>query len=177
MKLKFPALAATALLAACSGGEPALAPPCPDIVVVQEIAGVTVFRPGDGRDLTDVVLDATIAGFDGFCSTDRDEGEAGEVEIELRLVFTVNRGPANTDRKGAYSYFVVVADRDENPLQKHIFNSTVEFPGNRNRIAPFEELVLTIPLKAGEDGGDYDVLVGFQLTPEQVEYNRSKRVR
>jgi hypothetical protein len=174
-----PALAICAAigLAACAGGESALAPPCPDIVVVRDIASATQFKPGAGRDLTDVVLEATIAGFDGFCETDLDEGETGEVTVELRLVFSVSRGPANAERKGAFSYFVAVADRNDNPVRKHVFDSEVEFPGNRNRIAPFEELALQIPLKPGENGADYNVLIGFQLTPEQLEYNRSQGVR
>ncbi len=170
-------IAAALMLAACSAGEPALAPPCPTTVVVQEIADVTQFKAGEGRDLTDVVTEATIVGFDGFCETDSKAGKSGEVTVEMQLLFSATRGPANTDRKGGFNYFVAITDRDEKPVQKHVFSAEVEFPGNRNRVSPFEELTLTIPLKPGENGGDYTVLVGFQLTPEQVEYNRSSRIR
>ena len=173
----FIAIAAMALLAACSKEQAVLAPPCPSTVIVKELADITQFKSGEGRDLTDVVLEGTITGFDGFCETDFDEGVAGEVTIDLRVLFRASRGPANTDRKGTFRYFVVIADRDDNPLRKDVFATAVQFPGNRNRVAPFEELSLAIPLKAGQNGGDYRVLVGFQLTPDQIEYNRSRQIR
>ena len=175
MKSLVLAFAAAALLAACSGDDGRFAPPCPNIVIVQELAHLTEFKPGEGRDLTDVVLEGRVTGFDGFCETDLDEGAAGEVEVELRVVFTASRGPANTDRKGSFRYFIALADRDGNTVQKHVFDSAVEFPGNRNRVAPFEELTLKIPLRAGENGADYTAYVGFQLSPEQLDYNRSSR--
>jgi hypothetical protein len=177
MKRHVPALFAALLLAACSSGESTLAPPCPTIVIVQELASLTQFKPGEGRDLTDVVLEGKITGFDGFCETDLDKDIAQAVEVELRVVFTAARGPANTDRKGSYSYFVALADREGDTVQKHVFDSTVEFPGNRNRVAPFEELTLKVPLKPGESGANYTVYVGFQLTPEQLDYNRTSRTR
>lgn len=177
MKSIFPVFAAAIFLAACSSQDERLAPPCPAIVIVQEIADVTQFKPGEGRDLTDVVLEGKVRGFDGFCETDFDEGVAGEVEVELRVVFSIARGPANTDRKGDFRYFVALADRAGKTTQKHVFDSEVEFPGNRNRVAPFEELTLKIPLKSGENGADYTVYVGFQLSPEQLDYNRNVRIR
>lgn len=168
--------ATMAFLAACSDKGPVVAPPCPATVMVQDVADVTVFKPGRGRDLTDVVMEAAIAGIDGFCETDFDDGRVSEVSVDMRVLFQVTRGPANTDRKGTFRYFVAVADRNDKPLQKRIFTTEIEFPGNRNRIAPFEEMSLKIPLKAGENGGDYTVLVGFQLTAEQLEYNRSRQI-
>lgn len=169
--------AAALLLAACSSDQSALAPPCPEIVVVKELGEVTQFRPGEGRDLTDVVLEASVGGFDGFCETEIDDGKPVEVEVEMRLLFDVSRGPANTDRKGAFRYFIAINDAADRTVQKHVFDTDVEFPGNRNRVAPFDELSLTVPLKAGENGGDYTVYVGFQLTDEQLEYNRAQQLR
>jgi hypothetical protein len=169
--------AAAALLAGCGGGETAFAPPCPDVVIVQELAEVTKFRPGEGRDLTDVVLEGRVATFRGFCETDIDDGKPVEVTVELQLVFDVSRGPANTDRKGSFRYFVALNDSADKPVQKHIFDAEVEFAGNRNRIAPFEELTLTVPLREGENGADYTVYVGFQLTSDELVYNRNLRPR
>ena len=164
---------AAATLAACTAKDDRLAPPCPSIVVVQELANVTQFLPGEGRDLTDVVMQGKVTGFDGFCETELEKDTTGEVTVDLRVLLAFTRGPANTDRKGSYSYFVAIADREDNPMQKHVFDSAVTFTGNRGRVAAYEELTLKVPLRAGENGGDYSVLIGFQLTPEQVEYNRS----
>jgi hypothetical protein len=172
-----PLCVAAVLLAACSDKDERLSPPCPSIVIVQELTNVTQFLPGDGRDLTDVVMQGKVTGFDGFCETDREDDVNIEVAVDLRMLLAFTRGPANTDRKGSYSYFVAIADRDDTPMQKHIFESSVTFTGNKNRVAAFEELTLKIPLRSGENGGDYTVLVGFQLTTEQVDFNRTQGPR
>ena len=164
-------------LAACGGGEAVLAPPCPNISVLADTAEVTKFRSGLGRDLTDVVLEARITDYSGFCDTDLDDGAGGEVQVELRLLIEVARGPANGSRRGSYDFFVAIGDRERNILAKQVFTSEVEFEGNRNRLTAVEDLEQTIPLGAGELGDDYDIYVGFQLSEDELLYNRRKVMR
>ena len=38
-----------------------------------------------------------------------------------------------------------------------------------------EEIEEIIPLAAGLDGASYEILVGFELTGDQLEYNRRRR--
>ena len=163
-----------AVLAACASDEAAL-PACPNIIVVGDTAEVTKFQSGSGRDLIDVVMEAEVAGFDGFCEADIDEETAsGDVEVELVLTFQASRGPANEDRAGRFEYFIVIADRNEAILAKRVFTSDVSFAAKVNRVDVREELVQRIPLKAGEIGSDYDIFVGFQLSAEELQYNRRK---
>lgn len=153
-------------------------PPCPNIVIVQDVSDITIFKAGSGRDLTDVDLEAQIVEFGGFCDTDIDEdSRAGEVVVEMELVLRATRGPANTSRDGSLRYFVAIADSEQNILAREEFDTAVEFEGNRNRIAFREELTQTIPLKRGELGDDYSIFVGFQLSDDQLEYNLQKRGR
>jgi hypothetical protein len=164
------------MLPACDGG-PRVAPPCPNIIVVQDTAEVTKFRHGPGRDLTDVVIDAKLERFSGFCETGYDDDVAEEVTVELKLFFTVTRGPANTDRRGRVDYFIAIADADERILAKQVFSTTVTFEGNRNRVVTFEELEQEIPLSVGQLGDDFSVFVGFQLNADELVYNRAKLLR
>ena len=47
--------------------------------------------------------------------------------------------------------------------------------GNRTRLVYEDQpVVLSIPLKAGAIGPDFLVYVGFQLSPEELQYNRQK---
>ncbi len=164
-------------LAACDSQEAVLAPACPHIVIVKDTAELTAFRPGPGRDLTDVVFDARIDGFDGTCETDLDDDRSGQVDVDLQLVFEATRGPANTTRQGKFSYYVAIADRGGAILAKKVFDTELEFEGNRSRVGGIEELTQEIPLRPGQLGEDFDIFVGFQLSPEQLNYNRAKRVR
>ena len=161
-------------LAACDADEVVTAPPCPNIVIVKDTAELTTFRPGPGRDLTDVVLDARIQRFDGTCETELAADRSGEVEVDLQIFFEATRGPANRTRDGQFDFYVAIADQGGAILAKKVFRSEFEFEGNRNRIAGVEELTQQIPLRSGELGDAFDIFVGFQLSPEQLQYNRTK---
>lgn len=169
------ALAALIGLAACQQGPEAPAPECPAIAIVQDASELTLFVPGPGRDLIDVTLEARVSEFGGFCDTDVDEDtRAGEVTIDMEVLFEATRGPASTSREATVSYFIAITDVEENILARETFNTDLVFEGNRNRIGFIEELSQTIPLRAGEIGEDFKVFIGFQLTEEQLEYNRNK---
>ncbi len=166
---------ATFTLAACSSPDVASIPPCPNVVIVDDIAQVTKFLDGPGRDLTDVVLEVRIASFDGTCVTDPDAGAAGQVSVDLILVVEATRGPANADRQGEYDFFIAIAETDGEIVAKQVFPGEVAFKGNRNRVAAQEELTQMIPLRPGENGADYDILIGFQLSDEELVYARQQQ--
>ncbi len=163
-------------LVACASDLSPTAPLCPNIVIVKDTAELTAFRPGPGRDLTDVVFDARIDRFDGSCETDVEAG-VGQVSVDLQLFFEAIRGPANETRQGKFSYYIAIGDRNGKILAKKVFATEFEFEGNRNRIGAAEELTQEIPLRSGDVGDDFDIFVGFQLSPEQLDYNRAKRGR
>src|SRR3546814_10082973 len=85
-----------------------------------------------------------------------------------------SRGPANTNRQGAVSYYVAIVDPDKNIAQRRVFTREVAFEGNRHRLQLREELTQTIPLAAGQSGEDFQIYVGLQLTEEQLAFNRAK---
>jgi hypothetical protein len=54
----------------------------------------------------------------------------------------------------------------------------VEFPGNLTRVALRDDdppVTVDIPLPAGRAATDYQILVGFQLSPDELEYNRRRQ--
>jgi len=53
--------------------------------------------------------------------------------------------------------------------------ASVDIPAGRRRAGAREELLERIPLGAGKSGSDYEILVGFDLTPDQLAYNRKQR--
>ena len=36
---------------------------------------------------------------------------------------------------------------------------------------------MTIPVKVPRDGASLEIILGFQLTPEELKYNRSRKQR
>ena len=94
------------VLVACDAQESSTAPECPKIVIVKETAEMTAFRPGPGRDLTDIVLDVRIDRYGGSCETDLEDDRSGQVDVDLQVFFQATRGPANDDRKGKFTYYI-----------------------------------------------------------------------
>ena len=146
-------------------------PPCPPVLVVGDANTLTVYREGPGRDVTDVMFNARIADFQGGCEWNR---ARTEVDIELRVLFDVERGPANRDRKAQYRYFVAIPAFHPAPEGKQIFGSEVTFPENVSRMRLGDTVRLSIPIPTSKRPDEYPVYIGFQLTPEKVEQNRRR---
>ena len=146
-------------------------PPCPPILVLKDAATLTKLRPGSGRDITDVLYSGQITDFRAECKFEKD---LSEVEIRLNIAFVLTRGAANTDRKVRFEYFVAMPRFHPLPQGKKVFGKSGEFTGNRARLGAVEEVTLTIPLQKGSKLDEYRILIGFQLTPQEIEFNRSR---
>ncbi|MCG8507848.1 MAG: hypothetical protein MI741_01350 [Rhodospirillales bacterium] len=164
------------LTGACTMFEGAPAPPCPQVLQIEEAASVTRFVDGPGRDLIDVLFEGSIGNASGVCEYDVDDDtETGTLGVEMTLSFEVGRGPANRDRQADLNYFVAITDAERRILNKQNFSGTVNFPGNKTRLVWLDEPVyLSIPLAAGQTGSDFRIFVGFDLSKDELQFNRDK---
>ena len=164
-------LLALPALAGCSLFDKTPPPPCPQIGILADAQKMTVFRPG-GKDITDVIYKAEVAAISGACKS-ADGGKAIDMTVSLKLIAT--RGPASKGESIKLPYFVSVVDhQSQQILAKSAFDSPLDFPSGARRAGVVEEVSEHIPLTQGRKGPDYDVLVGLQLTPEQLKYNRQE---
>lgn len=167
---RFLALLALALvLSSCSSSrkDPRA---CPRLGVVADAADLVRYRAGEGRDLTDQVFSARIGDVVGSCRFDK-----ASANVDMRVSIVAERGPAMTRADAAeVEYFVAVTGPGDQILAKETFRTRLDF-ANRNRTGVAEELSQRIPLPAGSDPAAYSILVGFQLTPEELSQNRRRR--
>ena len=171
-KLARPAVVAVLLplaLASCSAFQKKEVPPCPPIYILSDAGKLTKFRPGPGRDLTDVEFEAEILGYAGGCKYD----EKGAL-VDLQVSFGLKRGPADTDRKAEFSYFAAIPHFYPSPEAKAVLPVTVEFPEGAN-YAKFidEEVVMRVPVKDKDVINKYEIYLGFQSTTEELDRNRA----
>ena len=175
--------AAAALLGmtACSDmrqslfGKDAPPPPCPDVAIVPDAEYVTKFTPGTGRDLIDVAAEARMLDIVGACEHSfAKNSDTGTLLVELQVQMQARRGPGERARRAEFEYFVTLLDRQTRDiLQKNIFRVAAEFPGNQTTVQLLDSPVgLTVPLAKDRRGPNYEILVGFQLTPNELEFNR-----
>jgi hypothetical protein len=167
------ALALPLLLAACSGKtEP---PPCPPVYILSDAKDVTKYRPGPGQDLTDVLVHAEIVGFHGNCAYEAvDKGF--NVKLDLQVAIEAKRGPANTARKADLVYFVAIPHFYPSEQAKAVFPISIQFPEGTDTVRTVDEPVdLTIPIGAKDVVDKYEVYLGFQTTPDELEHNRKEK--
>lgn len=160
-------LVAILALAACASDE---APkPCPEVVLLADASRQVKFE-GQGRDLTDVLFEADLEAGRLICTYDDNE-----LDVDLQVRVIASRGPANSDRLANINYFVAVARANQTVLARRSFDIAIPFPGNRTRVSGLEEIGQVITLAPGEDGSDYRIYLGLDLTPEELQFNRANR--
>jgi hypothetical protein len=149
---------------------------CPRVAVLSEAGSLTRYVPGAGTDILDIDFQGEIADLVVRCEFPEVKGTR-QVAVQLAPVFVLNRGAANTDRKIDFAYFVSVV-RNEEILSKQLFEVASEFTGNRSRVVlkddnPPIDIDIPLPYRAAEY--EYEILVGFQLTPEELQRNQASR--
>lgn len=143
--------------------------PCPRVSILHDAAKLVLFKSGPGRDLIDVEFEGEITLIGGNCGY-VDDDRSIRMRLEIRIA--VMRGPAARGPTVDVPYFVAIVGPDQKILVKQVFQSPIEFAENRRRAGALEETVQTIPLQDGQTGANFEVLVGFQLTAAQLDYNR-----
>ncbi len=164
-------VAALALISAGCGSVFDRKPPpkCPPIFILKDAGSLTRYKPGTGKDITDVLFQGKIIDFRGVCDYNK---ERTTVKIDLNLAFELSRGPANRDRKAAFQYFVAIPRFHPAPQGRNTFSIVAEFAGPATRLRTNDDIQMVIPLDPKVRHDDYAIYLGFQLTREELKDNR-----
>ena len=95
--------------------------------------------------------------------------------MEVEIDFAFGKGPKAQGSSRAYPVFVTVTRRDRTVLAKERFDVNVTFPPGMDTVRMTEKIPGIVIPRANDtvSGTNFEVVVGFDLTPEQVAYNRS----
>ncbi|MCE9649983.1 MAG: hypothetical protein K8R18_10205 [Parvibaculum sp.] len=141
--------------------------PCPTIGVLDGADRITVFN-GSGRDLTDVVVRAEITKAAIKCDYDTDDHT---ISVDLAFNGGAEMGPAATSRDMTLKGFLAVTRTDGKKVSKQIYDIPVSF-GTARTVRFLKSVEGTVvPYGGTVNGSIYEFLIGFQLTPDQFEYN------
>lgn len=146
---------------------------CPEVFILKDAEKLTRFKPGPGRDNSDIRFEAMVSDFRGECDYNQDRG-AWIAKVELLIQISVNRGVANPSGDIAFEYFVVLPDFEGKPGGKQIFSVNSAFEeGSKKRIYQ-DSVKLLIPLKTPKKGAQTEIVLGFQLTRDELKFNRNR---
>jgi len=174
--LRLALVAASLLLGSCDtlksldfhSKPPAPPAPCPRAVVAADAGHLTRFAAG-GKDPSQVQFEAQIGDLTGDCGYDDTS-----IDVDMNVKIIATRGPADTAQAANFNYFVAIARTDKTIIAREAFDARIEFSGNQTRNGIVEEIQQTIPIQPGEPGTDFVILVGFEMTPEELEYSRKQ---
>ena len=164
------ALAAGAMLAACSNTADDPSPRCPQVLLLGDASDLVRFLESPGRANGNVEYEARFTGYHGSC----EYSERG-VDVQLATEIEVERGPAGTDGAIDFSYFLALPDRAGRAGHKQDFPVQGSLVADKERMSYRDDIEIFIPLKTPADGPATQIFLGFQLSPDEVEYNRKRR--
>ena len=149
--------------------------PCPFVKTLYDAARYVEFK-GAQEASSAVGFTGEIQGVSGSCAYKSDE----PIRVNMNLLFELGRGPQAEGSSKTYRYWVAVTDRNREVLAKKEFELPVNFGSGQDRVYKSETIEgIVIPrAKATVSGANFEVLVGFEVTPQMAAFNREgKRFR
>ena len=149
--------------------------PCPYVKVLYD-AGRYIELKDDKETISAVGYTGEIEGLSSGCAYKSDE----PIKVRVELLFGLGKGPQATGNQHTYRYWVAVTDRNNAVINKQYFNLPVTFPAGKDRTLVTDKIDgIVIPrIKPTVSGSNFEVLIGFDVTPQMVAFNRlGKRFR
>jgi hypothetical protein len=149
---------------------------CPPVGSVYDAARVVDFRENNDELYSDIRYTGEITDVRSFCRYTGDNPLTAELEID----FAFGKGPAADGNAHDFGYWVAVTRRNGKVLAKEYYTVSAKFDGNSKLDGATQKIDrITIP-RADETiaGTNFEILVGFDLTDEELAFNRAgKRFR
>ncbi|HEV2336870.1 MAG TPA: hypothetical protein VGS13_15305 [Stellaceae bacterium] len=155
-----------------SSAAPSAAAACPSAAILHSLSQTAVFPPGGSHEPVGVAFYGILSEVNAKC-----DQAAGAMHVALDVIVIGERGPAIG--KGDIvdlQYFVAVTGSDQTILNKRSFAVRIAIPAGAKRAGVTDHIEETIPL-AGRTPGDLSILLGFQQTPDVIDFYKHFRGR
>jgi len=134
---------------------------CPSVSILPDAVRITQLKAGR-IDLKAEIRDPAIA-----CSV-----TGGKAKSKLSFWVKSAISPMSDVSPRNVPYFVAIIV-DGQVIGKEVFNLPLAFGADRKLLVKEKVARIDIPVDSKRNAEDYSVTIGFQLTPEQAEYNRT----
>ncbi len=147
--------------------------PCPLMGVLYDTARVVQFSEANNQRYANISFTGEMQGVRGLCRY----VDADPITMSMDIDMAFGRGPAATSDRQTYRYWVAVTRRGRAPIEKVYFDVNVRFPRGEQVVNVRERIEEIVIPRANEEisGENFEILVGFDLTPEQLQFNREGR--
>jgi len=146
---------------------------CPQIKVLDELSRITQFTNQKSPKNDEKIASARFTTLDATCSV-----APNSVTLEITLDFEGEAGVVGLRNQGseasfAYPYFLSVITPNGQILSKDVFALSMIYNEGKSRVHKQDRLRQTIPLMSGQQADEYQIVIGFQLSEDELAYNRS----
>ncbi|WP_428152178.1 Tat pathway signal sequence domain protein [Brevundimonas sp.] len=142
--------------------------PCPFVKILYDAARFVELEGGRAA-AANVGYTGEIEGVTAGCAYQADE----PISVQMNILFNLGRGPQATGDQRTYRYWIAVTERNAAVLAKEYFDLPVNFEGGATASVTEEQSVIIPRATAETSGGNFEVLIGFDVTPEMAEFNRT----
>ncbi len=149
-------------LAGCGGSDPAPHLYCPNVAVLEQASVLNDYLPGRA-DVAAQLTSAKVTGVAGSCVL---EPKKHLLKVTFQAGFSATNGPANNFAALNLPYFVSISQGD-NIVSKNAYSIPLRFDGNTSTTSATSKPV-SVELSNVPESAAIDVLIGFQLTPQQL---------
>ena len=145
---------------------------CPQIKGLNDLSSITQFSDPVAADPNQMISDTKLEKIASKCVV-----SGNSVSVELELNFAGTLGPIGVkDLDGqanyTYPYFLSVISPDGKILSKDVFALSMVYENGQINYHKQDKLRQVIPLMNGQDAGKFQIMVGFQLSADELAYNR-----
>ncbi len=145
---------------------------CPQVAIVDDLKNLTQFETPSAPTPGTKISSITLSNMESTCSLNEKT-----VAVDLTLTFDGQIGPKATSWKTeshsfAYPYFIAVTTPTGEILSKEVFAATIRYDGDETAITQKENIRQVIPLREKMSAAGYEILIGFQLTDDELNYSR-----
>jgi len=149
--------------------------PCPFVKVLYDASRYVELK--DNKETTESVgWTGEIQGVKAACEYKGDE----PIKVAMNTTFSFGRGPQAQGSTKDYRYWVAVTVRNQAIITKETFDVRAVFPPGQDRVTVTEPIQNIVIPRANQtvSGQAFEILVGFEVTPQMAEFNRvGKRFR
>lgn len=142
--------------------------PCPFVKILYDAARYVELEGGQAS-ASAVGYTGEIEGVTSGCAYQGDQ----PITVDFNVLFSLGRGPQAEGDARTYRYWIAVTERNRAVLSKEYFDLPVDFDGQRTTQVEQQQRVVIPRAEATTSGANFEILVGFDVTPEMAEFNRS----
>lgn len=148
---------------------------CPQVKGLPELSSLSQFANPKETTAAKLIAETKLDNIGAACQV-----APNSVTVELSLDFMGTLGPVgvkdlNGQANYTYPYFLTVITPDGQILSKDVFALSMVYDNGQITVRKQDKLRQVIPLGSGQTASQYQIVIGFQLSEDELVYNRTKK--